>query len=116
MVAAHSEEFYPGPRAFRVFHEGRLIGFLGEEAGTFESASGAAEPGPPGCRYRSLTLEAEGAMQELLHTATHFETLVTVLRRAGLQLEATDSVGLFSPSPVLFRSVVPSSLPQHYAH
>lgn len=101
-----------GP-AYRVLHGGQLLGFLSSQVGgIFESAQGAAEPGPPACQYRSLSPESETTMLELLHATTEFETLMEVLERAGLTLEETEAGGLFNPSPVVFRGTVPSSIVQ----
>lgn len=114
MVAVSALVIPQAPRAFRVLHGGRLVGFLGEGSGTFESYRGAAEPGPPGCRYRSVSPEAEVAILELLHASRDFDARIAVLERAGMRLEATDSINLFSPSWVIYRSVVPSSIEEEH--
>ena len=101
----------PAPaRAFRVLHGGRLLGFLGSVPGSFESATGAAEPGPPACCYRSVTSETESAILELLHATTDFDALIELLGRAGLTLEETNADGLFSPNPIIYKGIVPSSI------
>lgn len=97
-------------RAYRVLHGGRLLGFLGSKTGSFESASGAAEPGPPACCYRSVTPETEGAILELLHASTDFDALIELLGRAGLTLEETQPEGLFSPNPIIYKDIIPSSV------
>ena len=104
---AHGET---GLRVFRVLHGGQLLGFLGSETGSFESASGAAEPGPPACRYRSVKADAEPVMLELLHATTDFDHLIELLTRAGLTLEETNGDGLFSPNPIIYKEIVPSSI------
>ncbi|MBX2810696.1 MAG: hypothetical protein KTR25_02755 [Myxococcales bacterium] len=96
-------------RAYRVLHGGKLLGFLGNEAGSFESAGRATEPGPPACCYRSVTPETEAALLELLHASTDFDTLLELLRRAGLTLEETSPDGLFSPDPIIYRGIAPSA-------
>lgn len=97
------------PRVFRILYGGQLLGFLGSRPGLFESAEGASEPGPPACQFRSVTAEWETAILELLHTANSFDGLIEVLERAGLQLQETNPSGVFTPSSVVFRAVIPLS-------
>ncbi|MEO1229149.1 MAG: hypothetical protein AAFZ18_09605 [Myxococcota bacterium] len=108
MVAAVA--FPPAPpRTFRVFHGERLLGFLGEGSGSFESSAGASEPGPPSCRYRSVAQDAETTLLELLHATDDFRVVLEVLERAGLTLEETSELA-FRPSSIIFRTIVPSSI------
>lgn len=54
------------------------------------------------------------AILELLHASRDFDARIAVLERAGMRLEATDSINLFSPSWVIYRSVVPSSIEEEH--
>lgn len=109
MVAAVTLPPPAPPRTFRVLHGERLLGFLKEGAGSYESSAGASEPGPPSCQYRSVAPDAESTLLELLHATDDFRVVMEVLQRAGLTLEET-AVPPFRPSSIIFRTIVPSSL------
>ena len=90
------------PRAFEVFRDTKLVGYVGEGGGPFlsraESSLGA--PVLQHVRYTSLELDAEDVVGRILVSTKTFDEVLCALPRRGLSLTPAAYDAVFMPRSV----------------
>lgn len=84
-------------RAFRLYREEELCGFLGEGGGRFVSAgrTGLEAPIHPVARYTSRVAAAEVDVTEVFASAEDFDAIVAALEARGFRLDGAPFGELF---------------------